>query len=144
MNMRRRSEAKPVAMGSVQATDIRQQVIPLATSEMAQVALESVGDFFKATKSEVPPDPTGPNVFPTQDQGEAIEVTWGEVLIPVAPYTNFRHGPFQGTTTVRAGESRADAYRRLSKDLEGAAEESFGRKLAQVLAQVALATGVGR
>lgn len=72
----------------------------------------------------------GPNVFPTQDIGEEVEVSWAKESIKVADYCNCDIGPFSTTSKVRAGENRSDAIRRVYAELERLAEEIRDRKIA--------------
>jgi len=71
----------------------------------------------------------GPNIFSTQDRGEKVAVTWGEEMIRIADFTNCHVGPFYGETTVREGETRLDAMRRLRDELAQLAEEERRRKV---------------
>lgn len=61
---------------------------------------------------------------------ETVSATWGEELYTPKQFNSFRVGPFSGTTTVRPGETRAQAAGRLMLDLETLATEAFETKRA--------------
>lgn len=87
------------------------------------------------------PEDTGPNVFPTSDEGEVVSVTWGQETIRIAEYVSCVVGPFSSDTKVRAGETRSDAVRRVNVQLTAVAEAERVRKVKSMHAMYATATG---
>lgn len=72
--------------------------------------------------------PTEPPVAVAIGYGELVSATWGEELFTPKQFNSFRLGPFSGSTTVRPGEDRGEAFRRLYAELEAHAEEAFEKK----------------
>ena len=55
------------------------------------------------------------------DEGQVVEVTWGEELFQPVQYNSFRVGPFKVATTVRRGETIGDAMLRVHRQIAATA-----------------------
>lgn len=84
---------------------------------------------------DIPPSPTsfsavreGFGPTPNGDEGEEVSCTKGEEMYgKPGQFSTYRVGPFSGTTRVRAGETRAQARRRLMDELNAFADEERER-----------------
>lgn len=71
---------------------------------------------------------TNEGVGPTPDEGDEVSCTKGEEMYgKPGQFSTYRVGPFSGTTKVRAGETRAQARRRLMDELNAFADEERER-----------------
>ena len=61
---------------------------------------------------------------------ETIRVVWGEQLIAPRQYNNFKVGPFEMTTTVRAHETPEQAFDRVYAVLDERARSTYKQKIA--------------
>lgn len=62
------------------------------------------------------------------DDGEYVEVTWGEEVFSPVQYNSFRVGPYTRRTRIRDGETEEKAFERVYKQLEALAAKTFERK----------------
>ena len=59
------------------------------------------------------------------DEGQRVEVTWGDELFQPVKFNGMRVGPFTASTLVRRGESVAHATVRLHREIQKAAQLIF-------------------
>lgn len=71
----------------------------------------------------------GPNVFPSGDEGETVTVRVESDKYSPKQYNTIATSSFEVTTKVRAGETHADAIRRVKTVLAVLAQEDFDDKL---------------
>jgi hypothetical protein len=62
------------------------------------------------------------------DVGQEVTVTYGRELFAPVQYNNFECGPYSATSTIREGETRMGAMKRVLKDLEEFASSERQRK----------------
>jgi hypothetical protein len=60
---------------------------------------------------------------------ETVTYTWGRELYSFQQFTNVEVGPYSATTSVRAGETRTQAYSRVAAEVTAFAEGSRKAKL---------------
>lgn len=87
---------------------------------------------------------TGPNVFPSGDEGDTVTAVSAESLYTPKQYTSFRVGPFTVQTRVRAGETSVDALRRAQKAVDKIHDETFEVTLAKFVVEQRKAEGALR
>jgi hypothetical protein len=75
------------------------------------------------------------------DAGDEVSATWGREKYSPVQYNDCDVGPFSGTTHVRAHESRAQAFARLTGELTALAEAERERKLNAFTASLAALGG---
>src|SRR5208282_5121556 len=75
-------------------------------------------------------------------EGETVRVVWGEEVFNIGNYSNFRVGPFERSTSIRAGETSAQAIARLNDELREFASREFTRKAEAFLRSIDQLTGM--
>lgn len=79
------------------------------------------------------------------DEGQRVEVSWGDELFQPLRFNGMRVGPFTATTLVRRGESIAQATVRLHREVATAAQKIFEEKSRAYLQNLAgLAASAGK
>lgn len=74
------------------------------------------------------PGPAAVHASPAAGPGETVSMTWGKELFSPTRFHTYEVGPFTEQTTVRPGETVAQARERLRASLEKFAEEERVRK----------------
>jgi len=62
------------------------------------------------------------------DPANVVRVVWGKELFSPKQFHSFEVGPFEGSTTLRPGETHAQAMARLMVDLRAFRDEEIPRK----------------